>query len=151
MLAKSLPVRVCAVLITGLCLSACGTAQGDRTVSGGLIGAGTGAVLGSIAGNAGTGALIGGLGGAAIGALTSPYVLDLGRPLWRQASLHSECVRWSPSTGRCVRSARQQPRNLAQADPASADWIASCSRRCRSFDPASGTYLGYDGYRHDCR
>jgi len=31
------------------------------------------------------------------------------------------------------------------------DWIVSCKQRYRSFDPASGTYLGYDGYRHDCR
>jgi hypothetical protein len=31
------------------------------------------------------------------------------------------------------------------------EWIASCEQRYRSFDPASGTYLGYDGYRHDCR
>jgi hypothetical protein len=26
----------------------------------------------------------------------------------------------------------------------------SCSQRYRSFDPASGTYLGYDGQRHPC-
>ncbi len=31
------------------------------------------------------------------------------------------------------------------------DWYAYCSSRYRSFDPASGTYLGYDGYRHPCR
>jgi len=28
--------------------------------------------------------------------------------------------------------------------------VAYCSRRFRSYDPASGTYLGYDGYRHPC-
>jgi hypothetical protein len=27
---------------------------------------------------------------------------------------------------------------------------AYCSRRFRSYDPASGTYLGYDGERHPC-
>ena len=26
-----------------------------------------------------------------------------------------------------------------------------CARRYRSYDPASGTFLGYDGYRHRCR
>jgi hypothetical protein len=26
-----------------------------------------------------------------------------------------------------------------------------CAERYRSFDPASGTYLGYDGRRHLCR
>lgn len=28
--------------------------------------------------------------------------------------------------------------------------VAYCMRRFRSYDPASGTYLGYDGYRHRC-
>jgi hypothetical protein len=28
--------------------------------------------------------------------------------------------------------------------------VAYCSQRFRSYDPASGTYLGYDGYRHPC-
>ncbi len=32
-----------------------------------------------------------------------------------------------------------------------ADWIAYCSQNYRSFDPATGTYLGYDGKRHMCR
>src|SRR5262245_22730364 len=27
---------------------------------------------------------------------------------------------------------------------------AYCSQRFRSYDPASGTYLGYDGQRHSC-
>ncbi|MBW7971357.1 BA14K family protein [Bradyrhizobium sp. BR 10289] len=37
---------------------------------------------------------------------------------------------------------------LARADgPAS----RSCGARYRSFDPATGTYLGFDGSRHPCR
>ncbi len=31
------------------------------------------------------------------------------------------------------------------------DWYAYCASKYRSFDPASGTYLGYDGRRHYCR
>jgi hypothetical protein len=27
---------------------------------------------------------------------------------------------------------------------------AYCSRRFKSYDPSSGTYLGYDGERHPC-
>lgn len=27
---------------------------------------------------------------------------------------------------------------------------AYCAQRFRSYDPRSGTYLGYDGYRHPC-
>jgi hypothetical protein len=30
------------------------------------------------------------------------------------------------------------------------DAVAYCMRRFRSYDPVSGTYLGYDGYRHPC-
>ena len=28
---------------------------------------------------------------------------------------------------------------------------SSCSQRYRSFDPASGSFLGYDGHRHPCQ
>ncbi len=31
------------------------------------------------------------------------------------------------------------------------DWISYCFSRYRSFDPVSGTYMGYDGRRHYCR
>jgi hypothetical protein len=30
------------------------------------------------------------------------------------------------------------------------DAVAYCMRRFRSYDPYSGTYLGYDGFRHPC-
>ena len=33
---------------------------------------------------------------------------------------------------------------------AGGDDIAYCQQRYRSYDPASGTYLGYDGLRHPC-
>jgi osmotically inducible lipoprotein OsmB len=75
---KLLPVLGLATL-----LGACGYSTGDRAVSGGLLGAGAGAALGSLGGNAGTGALIGGAAGAAGGALTSPGTVNLGRPAWR--------------------------------------------------------------------
>lgn len=35
--------------------------------------------------------------------------------------------------------------------PWTEDWFAYCHSRYRSFDPRSGTYLGYDGYEHFCR
>ena len=28
--------------------------------------------------------------------------------------------------------------------------VADCQQRFRSYDPRSGTYLGFDGYRHAC-
>ena len=64
-------------------LSACGTTTGDRAVSGGLLGAGAGGLIGSLSGDAGTGALIGGVAGAAAGALTDPCSVNLGDPVWR--------------------------------------------------------------------
>jgi hypothetical protein len=47
--------------------------------------------------------------------------------------------------------AAQQP---AEADPDQMEPTEAgnedCSRRFRSYDPASGSYLGYDGLRHAC-
>lgn len=35
-------------------------------------------------------------------------------------------------------------------EPVPDDAIAYCMRRYRSYDPRTGTYLGYDGYQHPC-
>jgi hypothetical protein len=53
-----------------LALAACGETRGERALTGGLLGAGAGAAVGSLSGNAGTGALIGGGVGAVGGAVT---------------------------------------------------------------------------------
>lgn len=76
-------VAAAAALMTAVALSACGTTPGDRAVSGGLLGAGAGAAIGSLSGNAGTGALIGGAAGAITGAVTDPCTLNIGDPWWR--------------------------------------------------------------------
>ncbi len=34
--------------------------------------------------------------------------------------------------------------------PVGDDAVAYCMQTYRSYDPQSGTYLGYDGYRHPC-
>jgi hypothetical protein len=75
--------KILPLIATAALLSACGYSTGDRAVSGGLLGAGAGAAIGSLSGSAGTGALIGGAAGAAGGALTSPGTVNLGRPAWR--------------------------------------------------------------------
>ncbi len=36
------------------------------------------------------------------------------------------------------------------AAPGGGDAVAYCAQRYRSYDPASGTYLGYDGVRYAC-
>lgn len=66
-------MRILSVLVMTLALAACGQQPGTRAVTGGLIGAGTGAALGAVTGvGAGTGALIGGGVGAVGGAVTAP-------------------------------------------------------------------------------
>jgi len=85
---------VSAVFATALMVSGCGTTPGERAFSGGVIGAGTGAAIGSLSGHAGTGAVIGGIGGAAVGALTTPP---------RPYAYNSRCVDYSYYYQRCMR------------------------------------------------
>ena len=63
----------CLLVGSALALAACGEQPGTRAVTGGLLGAGTGAAVGAATGgNAGIGALIGGGVGAVGGAATTP-------------------------------------------------------------------------------
>jgi hypothetical protein len=39
---------------------------------------------------------------------------------------------------------------IASQSAARADSVEYCMQRYRSYDPGSGTYLGYDGIRHPC-
>jgi len=62
---------VVVILFATIGLAGCGTTTGERTGSGALLGAGGGALIGSLSGSAGEGALI----GAGVGAL-SGYLCD---------------------------------------------------------------------------
>ena len=42
------------------------------------------------------------------------------------------------------------PSPVYAAPPDDEDAVAYCMQRFRSYDPGSGTYLGYDGLRHPC-
>jgi hypothetical protein len=42
------------------------------------------------------------------------------------------------------------PGYAAQASASGGDPVAYCEQRFRSYDPQSGTYLGFDGQRHPC-
>lgn len=53
--------------------------------------------------------------------------------------------------GAVIAGAASAPPPVAYAPPPSGDWYAYCASKYRSFDPASGTYLGYDGLRHPCQ
>jgi hypothetical protein len=69
---KALPL----LLLTFL-LAACGTATGDRGLSGAGIGAGIGVIGGP------PGIVVGGAVGAAVGMVTKPSTVNLGKPAWR--------------------------------------------------------------------
>jgi len=67
-------------LIAAIALSACGSTQSERAVSGGAIGAGVGAVGSTVVGGSTLGgAVVGGAVGAATGALTDRSEIDLGK------------------------------------------------------------------------
>jgi hypothetical protein len=78
-------LSIALVTAAALGLSACGTNQGDRAVSGGAIGAGAGALLGYAVGGIAVvpATIIGAAVGAAGGAITSPNDVDFGKPVWR--------------------------------------------------------------------
>ncbi len=82
MLVANNTLALTATFVAALSLAACGTTPGERAASGGLMGAGAGAAIGSLYGDAGTGAVIGGVAGAAAGALTDPCDVNLGHPIW---------------------------------------------------------------------
>lgn len=44
----------------------------------------------------------------------------------------------------------QAPAYYGVAPSPGGDAVAYCEQRFKSYDPASGTYLGYDGDRHPC-
>jgi hypothetical protein len=76
--------RFAALTLAALALAGCGNTVGDRALSGGAIGAGTGLAIGAVTGaTLLEGALIGGALGAAAGALTRSDQVNLGRPAWR--------------------------------------------------------------------
>lgn len=39
---------------------------------------------------------------------------------------------------------------IASSNAAAGNTVSYCMSRFKSYDPASGTYLGYDGLRHPC-
>ena len=71
-------MKPCLLLLSAaFVLSACGTATGDRGLSGAGIGAGIGLIGGP------PGVLVGGAVGAAVGMVTKPSTVDLGKPAWK--------------------------------------------------------------------
>jgi hypothetical protein len=64
--------------VGALLLSGCGTAAGDRGLSGAGIGAGIGVIGGP------PGILVGGVIGAGVGLVSKPSQINLGHPAWKE-------------------------------------------------------------------
>ena len=73
--------------------------------------------------------------GAAIGALGSSYAY-YGGPYYGDGYYDDGYYDDSPT--------------VAVVPDTGGDSVAYCAQRYQSYDPASGTYLGYDGLRHPC-
>jgi hypothetical protein len=70
--------RILVVALMALALAGCADARQDRVLGGALIGGGTGALIGGLAGRSAGAAVAGGLLGAAAGAI----IADATRPGW---------------------------------------------------------------------
>jgi len=79
-----------------------------------------------------------------------PYHARWGRPYW-----HNNGWYYRNNSGAWVAAgiagvALGAAAAAAAQDANRADAVAYCAQRYRSYDPRTGTYLGYDGYRHPC-
>ena len=58
--------------------------------------------------------------------------------------------RRATATGKATDLATDAGPPIVRAHVAAGGDVGYCQQRYRSYDPASGTYLGYDGLRHPC-
>ena len=129
--------------------------QAQDPLVGGILGGAAGAIIGGVAGG-GQGAAI----GAAIGATTGALIGAEGqRRRGGYYYWHGGCyfqrgdgAWYQVAPGYCGPVAYDvpPPPPAYGAPPPPDDAVAYCMQRYRSYDPASGTYLGRDGLRHPC-
>ncbi|WP_458757065.1 BA14K family protein [Afipia sp. TerB] len=68
---------------------------------------------------------------------------------WRRHHWHRRHYGWGPAFGGFAAGALIGSA-IASSNARANDAVAYCMNRFKSYDPASGTYLGYDGIRHPC-
>jgi hypothetical protein len=94
------------------------------------------------------------LAGAAVGAaIASPYYYGYGPyPYYAPGPVYGAPVYGAPVYGAPVYGAPAYgaPAYGGGGAPAGGDPAAYCAQRFRSYDPSTGTYLGFDGQRHPC-
>jgi hypothetical protein len=117
---------------------------------GGLLGGAAGAIIGGAAGG-GRGAAI----GAIIGGTTGAIIAAEGQRRGAYYYWRNGCYVQRPdgawvgvAPGYCAPAAYAPP--PPPPPPAAVSAVDYCAQRYRSYDPASGTYLGFDGLRHPC-
>jgi hypothetical protein len=141
-------------------------ARAQDPLLGGLFGGAAGAIIGGAVGG-GRGAAIGALIGGASGAIIAAEGQRRGAYYW----WHNTCYIQRPDGAWVVIA----PNYCAPAPPppavvyvppppppppgyvegpppppANVSAVDYCAQRYRSYDPATGTYLGFDGQRHPC-
>jgi hypothetical protein len=126
---------------------------------GGLLGGAAGAIIGGVAGG-GRGAAI----GAIIGGTTGAVIAAEGQRRGAYYYWRNGCYVQRPdgayvavAPGYCGQAAYYPPpppppppAAYYPPPPAQVGAVDYCAQRYRSYDPASGTYLGFDGVRHPC-
>ena len=150
---------IAALLALALALPAQEAAAQDPLL-GGLLGGAAGAIIGGVAGG-GRGAAI----GAIIGGTTGAVIAAEGQRRGAYYYWRNGCYVQRPdgayvavAPGYCAPAAYYPPPPPPPVayypppppPPAQVGAVDYCAQRYRSYDPASGTYLGFDGVRHPC-
>jgi hypothetical protein len=151
---------IAALLALALALPAQEAAAQDPLL-GGLLGGAAGALIGGAAGG-GRGAAIGAIIGAGTGAVIAAEGQRRGAYYyWRNGCYvqRPDGAYVAVAPGYCAPAAYYPPPPPPAAayyppppppPPAQVGAVDYCAQRYRSYDPASGTYLGFDGVRHPC-
>lgn len=111
-----------------------------------------GAIIGGAAGGLIGGAVGGGRGvvpGIVIGAVAGAIIAQEGERRRNGRYYYRNSCYVQRSDGSYIAVNPRECDARAEAAPAD-DTVAYCMERFRSYDPASGTYMGYDGLRHPC-
>ena len=130
-------------------------AAAQDPVGGALLGGAAGAILGGALGGgrgAAAGAIIGGASGAIIG---SQGQARAGGYSWYNGGCYvQEPGGWVAVSPRYCGVAEYAPppppEPVYSEAPAPGDAVAYCMQKYRSYDPASGTFMGFDGIRRPC-
>ncbi len=93
-------------------------------------------------------AVAAGVIGLAAGALIGGA---LAQPRYREPIYYDDYYEPAPVRRYNYVRTYEEPRYVRRAEPWSREWYRYCSSRYRSFDPDTGTFVGYDGRERFCR